>query len=39
VPGTTFDQAVKDHLGLKLEPAKVPLEIPVVDHIEMPSEN
>jgi uncharacterized protein (TIGR03435 family) len=39
VPGTTFDQAVKDQLGLKLEPAKVPLEIPVVDHIEMPSEN
>ena len=39
VPGTTFEQAVKDQLGLKLEPAKVPLEIPVVDHVEPPSEN
>ena len=39
LPGTTFEQAVKDQLGLKLEPAKAPLEIPVVDHVEMPSEN
>ncbi len=39
VPGTTFEQAVKDQLGLKLEPAKAPLEIPVVDHVELPSEN
>jgi uncharacterized protein (TIGR03435 family) len=39
VPGTTFEQAVRDQLGLKLEPAKVPLEIPVVDHVELPSEN
>jgi uncharacterized protein (TIGR03435 family) len=33
VPGTTFLQAVKDQLGLKLKPAKIPLEIPVVDHV------
>jgi uncharacterized protein (TIGR03435 family) len=39
LPGTTFEQALKDQLGLKLEPAKAPLEIPVVDHVEMPSEN
>src|ERR1017187_10493644 len=39
LPGTTFDQAVKEQLGLKLEPAKLPLEIPVVDHVELPSEN
>jgi uncharacterized protein (TIGR03435 family) len=39
VPGTTFEQAVRDQLGLKLEPAKAPLDIPVVDHVEMPSEN
>jgi len=38
-PGATFDQAVKDQLGLRLEPAKAPLQIPVVDHAEMPSEN
>jgi uncharacterized protein (TIGR03435 family) len=39
VPGTTLEQAVKDQLGLKLEPANVPLAIPVVDHVELPSEN
>lgn len=39
VPGTTFLDAVKGQLGLKLEPAKVPVEVPVVDHVEMPSEN
>lgn len=39
VPEATFDQVVKDQLGLKLEPAKLPLEVPVVDHVEMPSEN
>ena len=39
VSGATFDQAVKDQLGLKLETARLPLEVPVVDHVEMPSEN
>jgi len=39
LPGATFLQAVKDQLGLKLEPAKVPLPVPVVDHVEMPSAN
>jgi bla regulator protein blaR1 len=39
LPGATFEQAVKEQLGLKLEPAKAPLAIPVVDHVEMPSEN
>jgi len=39
VPGTTFDQAVKGQLGLKMEPGKAPLRIPVVDRVEMPSEN
>jgi len=39
LPETTFEQAVKDQLGLKLEPAKAPLQIPVIDHVEMPSEN
>jgi uncharacterized protein (TIGR03435 family) len=39
VPGTTLDEAVKDQLGLKLQAAIAPLRIPVVDHVEMPSEN
>jgi uncharacterized protein (TIGR03435 family) len=39
LPGTTLEQAVKDQLGLKLEQTKVPLAIPVVDHVELPSEN
>jgi bla regulator protein BlaR1 len=39
LPGTTFLEAVKNQLGLKLEPAKAPLEIPVIDHVERPSEN
>jgi bla regulator protein blaR1 len=39
VVGATFLDAVKEQLGLRLEPAKAPLKIPVVDHVEMPSEN
>jgi uncharacterized protein (TIGR03435 family) len=31
--------AVEDQLGLKLEPAKGPVQVLVVDHIEKPSEN
>lgn len=39
LPGETFLGAIKDQLGLKLDPVKAPLNIPVVDHIERPSEN
>ena len=31
--------AVQEQLGLKFEPAKAPVEVLVIDHIEQPSEN
>jgi uncharacterized protein (TIGR03435 family) len=31
--------ALQDQLGLKLEPAKAPVDLIVIDHIERPSEN
>jgi bla regulator protein blaR1 len=37
--GTTFLEAVKDQLGMKLEPTKVRMDVLVVDHVERPSEN
>ena len=37
--GPTFEQALRDQLGLKLESRKSSMEVIVVDHVEHPSEN
>jgi len=31
--------AIEEQLGLKLEAAKVPVDVLVIDHVERPSEN
>jgi uncharacterized protein (TIGR03435 family) len=38
-PVPPLDTAIQDQLGLKLEPAKGPVQFLVIDHIEKPSEN
>ena len=38
-PGPTFLEALREQLGMKLQPAKLPLRVLVIDHIERPSEN
>jgi bla regulator protein BlaR1 len=37
--GTTFLQAVREQLGLKLVLTRAPVRTLVIDHVEMPSEN
>jgi bla regulator protein blaR1 len=37
--GPTFEEALKDQLGLKLKPTRAEVQILVVDHVEQPSPN
>lgn len=37
--GPSFIEALKDQLGLKLKPARAPIQTLVIDHIELPSPN
>ena len=37
--GPTLFTALQDELGLKLQPTKAPVDVIVIDHVELPSEN
>jgi bla regulator protein BlaR1 len=37
--GVGFLEAIKEQLGLRLEPIKAPINVLVIDHVERPSDN
>lgn len=37
--GPSFQEALKEQLGIKLESEKFPIDVLVIDHVEHPSEN
>jgi uncharacterized protein (TIGR03435 family) len=37
--GPSLFSAIQEQLGLRLEPAKAPVRVLVIDHLELPSEN
>jgi uncharacterized protein (TIGR03435 family) len=37
--GPSFQEALKEQLGVKLESEKAPVDVLVIDHVERPSEN
>jgi uncharacterized protein (TIGR03435 family) len=37
--GPTMLEALQDQLGLKLKPARATISLPVIDHIERPTQN
>jgi uncharacterized protein (TIGR03435 family) len=39
VQGQSFAEALRDQLGLKLEPSQGEIQVLLIDHIEHPSEN
>ena len=38
-PGPTFQEAIQEQLGLKLNAIKAPMRVLIVDHIQRPTEN
>jgi len=38
-PTPPMDRGVQEELGLKLETAKGPVQVLIIDHVEKPSEN
>lgn len=39
IPQTSFLEALHDQLGLKLKSTRADISVPVIDHLEQPSEN
>jgi uncharacterized protein (TIGR03435 family) len=37
--GPSFQEALREQLGIRLQPQKAPMRVPVVDHVERPSAN